>query len=212
MIHNYCVCPKFFVILQRVSVYFSVIMCKKVEEHIPIENLQHYEDLRLLQELIEERYRYSFESIEVYRTVRSNPPTDVDLIPTAYLNVNDLPSIEPELTRDLVDVLEKERKINYIGSRSLSVNKTADKCIREARKAIDKFAAIHTQEETEAKIQERGEYVAKFTITPKHGRITKFHNGVHAQLLLYKDVHIGDVWDSSTPVIPFKYNEDGTSE
>lgn len=57
-------------------------MCKKVEEHIPIENLQHYEDLRLFQELIEERYRYSFESIEVYRTVRTNPPTDVDLIPT----------------------------------------------------------------------------------------------------------------------------------
>lgn len=128
------------------------------------------------------------------------------------MNVNDLPSVEPELTQDLVEVLKKERKVKYIGSRSLSVNKTADKCIREARKAMDKFAAIHTQEETEAKIQERGEYVAKFTITPEHGRITKFHNGVHAQLLLYKDVHIDDIWDSSTPVIPFKYDEDGISK
>ena len=187
-------------------------MCKKDEEKIPLEKLQHYEELRFFPDLIDERYRYNFEPMEVYRTVKTNPPTDADLIPTAYMPVNDLPSIQPEITQDLVNLLELDRKIKFLGSRSLSVDKTADKCIREARRAIRTFSENHTLEETEAKIQERGEYVAKFTITPEVGRITKFHKGTHAQLLLYQDVHIDDIWDSSSPVIPFKYEEDETSE
>lgn len=187
-------------------------MCKKVEEHIPLEALQHYEELRFFPDLINDRYRYEFEPMDVYRTVRTNPPTDADLIPTAYMHVSDLPSIQPEISQDLVDMLEHDRKIKLLGSMSLSVDKTEEKCIKEARRAISTFAEIHTQEETEAKIQERGEYVAKFTITPKIGRITKFHKGTHAQLLLYKDVHIEDIWDSSTPVTPFKYLEDDASE
>ena len=88
MIHNYCVCPKIFVILQRVSVSLSVNMCKKVEEHIPIEKLQHYDQLRFFPDIIEANFAYKFGTKIAYRTVRNNPPEESDFIPLTYQEVS----------------------------------------------------------------------------------------------------------------------------
>ena len=169
--------------------------------------LKYADELRYFEGTIKDKYK--FKEVEVFRTVRTNPPTDEDLIPLHYQHVNSLEFFPLEITQDIVDALSDEEKGREVGHRALSMIKTSEKCIKEARRALRSYIENKkpSHEAIEDYKKKRGMYVAKFKITPNIGLITDFHKGTHAQVLLYEDVKIEDVWDSSSPVIPFKYEE-----
>lgn len=170
--------------------------------------LKYEGELRYFADIIEERY--DSKTVEVFRTVRTNPPTDEDLVPLQYQHTNSLEYYPLEITQDVVDVLSKDEKVKEVGRRSLSVNETCDKCIKEARRSFNSYVKKKnpTQEAIEDYKKNRGVYVAKFKITPELGIITNFHKTTkHAQVLLYDNVKIEDVWDAKTPVLSFKYEK-----
>lgn len=183
-------------------------MSKEVEENIPFEALQHYEELRFFADNIKDKYIYRFKPLEVFRTVRSNPPTEEDLVPLKYQNVHEEKSASIELSQELVDMLSESKKEREVSIRALSVNDTLETSIEKARESYKLFVAKgHTQEEIEAYKKKRGTFVTKLRITPDVGIITRFFDG-HADVILYSDTELKKIWDPSIPVVPFEYEED----
>lgn len=186
-------------------------MCKKVEEHIPIENLQHYDQLRFFPDIIEANFAYKFGAQIVYRTVRNNPPEESDFIPLTYQEVSGVKKVEVALSQTLVDKMSGPRKYNAVSDRALSINDTLEHSIEKARESYQRFLAKgHTPEEAEAYKQKRGTFVTKLRITPDLGIVTRFTDG-HAEFLPYEGA-ITKILEACEETTPFEYEEINETE
>ena len=186
-------------------------MCKKDEEHIPLEALQHYDELRFFQDLIDKKYILKFKPIVIYRTVRNNPPKEEDFIPNKYQEVSEVEKYEITLSQALVDKLSPGKQQRELSERALSFNDTLEHSIEKARESYKNLLAKEiSPEEAELYKQKRGKFVTKLTFTPECGIITCFTNG-HADVLPYDGAltKMVEAYDETTP---FEYEEINETE
>jgi hypothetical protein len=169
--------------------------------------LRYHETLDLFQDVID-RYYYE-DTIDVYRTVSTAPPTERDVIPQKFRNTDSaVKNLEIEYTEEDLEGFTDAEKREEVGHYAISVNRSPEKCEKEARRAYRKFKATHTAERAEEYKQSRGPYIAKFHIQPQHGKISKFDKKGHANFLLYEGVNLDDVWDPNFPLTYIDYDND----
>ncbi|MBD5232879.1 MAG: hypothetical protein HDS65_01740 [Bacteroidales bacterium] len=149
---------------------------------------------------------YSEKTIDVYRTVRTNPPTDADLIPQRYLNedLEEFNELLIEYSEEEVAEMTDEEKRSEVSSNAISVNNTAEKCISSAIRTYRTVTTNHPERAEKFKKQ-RGPFVARLSLKPQHGLISKAKNG-HRNFLLREGVKMNDIWDRSFDILEFDYD------
>ncbi len=154
---------------------------------------------------------YSEKDISFYRTVRTNPPTDDDLLPPKFINktpdeINEL-LIEYD-EEDIEELTETEKK-QEVGSYATSGFKSAEKCKSEAIRTYKGIKRKHPPEVAETYKQKRGPYVAKFHMRPNLGVMSDFDRKKgHANIIPRDNVRIEDIWDDSFPLEYIDYDNE----
>ena len=182
-------------------------MSEEIPQKAP---LRYHETLDMFSDVIAEHY-YECE-IDVYRTAVNNPPTDFDITPTRRRFTGTQGPVLPfTYTQEEIDSMEYDEKKAEIGHNAVSVHKSEEKAIKEAKRFAVSFAKTHTEEETKAyKYEQRGAFVIKLHITPDKALVSKkFHKTTgHGGLLLREGVTVEDLLDKEYEIKEFKYDDD----
>lgn len=148
------------------------------------------ERIGVFRDTILKNYQEIPEELIAYRTVTESPMSPDDQLPLIIRRERE--GIQKAKRRYSADEVAKMTESNVrkeIGHYALSINDTPENCeisaIKQYQKLIDKGA---TEEELQAYIDQRGEYVAKLRLTKEAGLITEFNEKGHANFLLYSDV------------------------
>lgn len=168
--------------------------------------LRYHEWLDYFQETIDQVY--TKKDVAFFRTVRSNPPTEKDIVPTKFLSreTDEIQTLEIEFDADIVSELTDEEKRIEVGHHAISGYQTAEKCKSEAIRAYKGVKKKHGPENAEAFKNRHGQYIAKFLINPELGMITDFdRHKKHANILIKENVKIKDLIDPSFPLEYFEY-------
>lgn len=180
---------------------------KNVTQRAP---LRYHETLDNFSDIIEEHF-YECE-VDVYRTSVSNPPSDFDITPRRRRNAGEQGQELPfAYTQEEIGLMDYDMKKAEVGQDAISVHKTEQNEIKEAKRSAAKFEKKHSPEETEYyKYHQRGAFVMKLHITPDKALVSKkFHRTTgHGNILLREGVTIEDLLDKSYEIKPFKYEED----
>ena len=172
--------------------------------------LRYHETLDAFKDVIEEYY-YGCD-MDVYRTAVTNPPTEFDITPRRRRNAGEQGQELPFVyTQEEIDLMDKDDKVNEVGHDAVSVHKTEEKAIKEAKRFAASFAKKHTKEETEAyKYEQRGPFVIRLHVTPDKALTSKkFHKTTgHGGLLLREGVRIEDLLDKEYEIKEFNYDDD----
>ncbi len=157
------------------------------------------ERIGVFRDTILNTYQEISEEYIAYRTVTSYPLSPDDQLPLIVRREKE--GIQKAKKKYSVDEVAKmtESKIRIeIGHYALSINDTAENCessaIKHYQNLKDKGA---TEEELQAYIDQRGEYIAKLSLTKEAGLITEFNEKGHANFLLYSDVILEEYRDKT---------------
>lgn len=172
--------------------------------------LRYHKKLDAFAEIIEANYYER--SIQVYRTVKTNPPTDADLIPQRYegLSFFEIDELLIEYTEeDLAEFSDAEKR-EEVSKDAISVNTTSAQCIKSALSTYESVKRNHP-ENSEIFKKNRGNYVARLNINPEHGLITRPKSG-HMNCLLREGVKIEDVLDKTYEIVQFDYDAESDED
>lgn len=184
-----------------------------IPEDKPTKNvapLRYHKKLDAFAETIDANYHE--QSLQVYRTVKTNPPTDADLVPQRYEGMSyfEIEELLIEYTEeDIAEMTEQEKKDEVSGD-AISVNTTLERCIKSAIKTYQTVKRKYP-ESAESFKENRGCYVARLIINPQHGLISRPKNG-HMNSLLREGVGIADIWDKTFEVVQFDYDAESDED
>lgn len=168
--------------------------------------LRYHELLDAFQETIDTHY--SEQTIDVYRTAMTNPPTDADLVPQRYRHADaeNIKELLIEYTEEDIAELSEQEKKDEVSSNAISVNTTLEKSLSSVKRTFRTVMKNHPESVADFK-KNRGSYVVRFHVTPEIGVISRPKNG-HQNLLLREGVKISDVWDTDFEPYSFKYDDE----
>lgn len=144
-------------------------------------------------------YKEISEEIVAYRTVKLYPISTVDQLPLlARREKEGGQKVERHYSTEEIEQMSEIKIIKEIGHYAISINDSPENCEASAIKNFQRLRDNGaTEEELQAYIEQRGEYIAKIRLTKECGLVTEFNKNGHANLLPYKDVILEEYRDKN---------------
>lgn len=171
-----------------------------------IDGFRFHQQLEVAREDIAKLYHLA--DTKVYRTFVKSPMGIIDITPQVLREDEEGALIQPGLTQEQYDALNKSQKRDYMSDRSLSVNVSKEVAIESAIKSYNSVVAKFGHEVADVFMEEqRGTYVGRIVLKPHQALITKFSKSGHADVILNAEVKPEDieVFDELTK---FDYKKD----
>ena len=173
----------------------------------PFDGFRFQEELVVAKREIVELYHPVLEDTRVYRTFVSSPPSKIDVTALAYRHREDDAEVKGGLSQEEYDALGREKKIDYISDRSLSVNNSRQKAETSGRKSYQSVAKRFDEEYAEMFMEnERGTYVGGIILKSGQAIMTDFKKG-HADVILNEGVKAEDL-DIFEDLIKYEYKDE----
>ena len=179
---------------------------KKDDNENEMDSFRFHQQLEVARKDIVKLYHPA--DMKVYRTFVKNPLGEIDITPQVLRENDSEALIQPGLTQEQYDMLNKSKKRDYMSDRSLSVNISKEAAIESAVKTYHSVATKLGQEDADIFMEEqRGTYVGGIVLKPNQALITKFSPSGHADIILSVDVKPEDI-EVFDQLMKFDYKKD----
>lgn len=186
------------------------------QEESGMRRLRYQEWLDPCMDFIREHYHVPEEGHTAFRTVIDWFVTEQDITPQIFrANALGVFTEVEKCTKEEFDNKSEQKKAEYVGQFALSINLTNEIAIR---KALEGYGALLVKKKKPSnsyleryKSDKRGRKVAPTKDLSKIGIMTEYDDG-HANILLYDDVSITDMFDESADAEGFKYQDDANDD